>query len=74
MLRFTVTVDVIADKWADEDEKKVFMGNAEDVIQKGLNLLTLPDWEVTVQDVEDINDKWWCGYVWWYEKLYYHKI
>lgn len=58
MLRFTVTVDVIADKWADEDEKKVFMGNAEDVIQKGLNLLTLPDWEVTVQDVEDINDKW----------------
>lgn len=58
MLRFTVTVDVIADKWADEDEKKVFMGNAEDVIQKGLNLLTLPDWEVTVQDVEEINDKW----------------
>ena len=57
MLRFTVTVDVIADKWADEDEKKVFMGNAEDVIQKGLNLLTLPDWEVTVQDVEEINDK-----------------
>ena len=58
MLRFTVTVDVIAEKWADEDEKKVFMGNAEDVIQKGLNLLTLPDWEVTVQDVEDINDNW----------------
>ena len=56
MLRFTFTVDVIADNWADDDEKKVFMENAEDVLQKGLNSLLLPDWEVNVVDAEEIDE------------------
>ena len=59
MLRFTFTVDVIADRWADDDEKKVFMENAEDVLQKGLNSLLLPDWEVNVVDAEEIDDELW---------------
>ena len=59
MLRFEVAVDVMADKWADEDEKKVFMKNAEEVIQDGLSKMTVPDWTVTVVDVEEIsNDEW----------------
>ena len=58
MLKFTFTVNVIADKWENEDMKETFMSNAEDVLQKGLNSLNLPDWEVNVVDVEEIDDKW----------------
>lgn len=56
MLRFVVTIDIMSPKWSDDDEKQVFMKNAEDVIQKGLNLMTVPDWKATVVDAEEIEE------------------
>ncbi len=55
MLRFTATIDIISDRWSDEDEKKVFMENAEKIIQEGLFKMTVPDWEVNVIDVEEVD-------------------
>lgn len=56
MLRFKVTVDIMSEKWEDETQKKVFMENAEDVIQRGLAMMTVPDWTVTVVDAEEIGE------------------
>ena len=54
MLRFKVNVDIMSEKWEDESQKKVFMKNAEEVIQRGLMMMTVPDWFVTVVDAEEI--------------------
>lgn len=56
MLRFKVTVDVTSEKWENDAQKKVFMGNAEYVIQRGLEMMTVPDWIVTVVDAEEIKE------------------
>ena len=56
MLRFLVTIDIEADKWADDAEKQVFMKNAEDVIQNGLAKMTVPDWQATVVDAEEVEE------------------
>lgn len=56
MLRFTATIDITSAKWVDENEKRVFMKNAEDVIQRGLEKMTVPDWNVTVIDAEEIGE------------------
>ena len=56
MLRFKVTVDIITEKWEDDAQKKVFMENAEDVIQRGLEMMTVPDWTVTVVDAEEVEE------------------
>lgn len=55
MLRFKVNVDIMSEKWEDESQKKVFMENAEEVIQRGLMMMTVPDWVVTVVDAEEID-------------------
>ena len=54
MLRFEVTVDIESDKWATEEEKEIFMANCEDVIQKGLERMTVPDWKATVTDAKEV--------------------
>ena len=56
MLKFTVEVRVIANAPEDEEMKKIFMKNAEDVIQKGLEAMTVPDWTATVVDIEEEDD------------------
>lgn len=56
MLKFTVEVRVIANAPEDEEMKKIFMKNAEDVIQKGLEAMTVPDWTATVVDIEEEED------------------
>ena len=56
MLRFTFTVDISANKWVDDDEKKIMMSNAEDIVQRGLMMMTVPDWIVTVVDAEEIKE------------------
>lgn len=53
MLKFTVEVRVMADKPEDEEMKSIFMKNAQDVIQRGLEAMTVPDWTATVVDVEE---------------------
>ena len=53
MLVFQVEVRVIADAPEDEEMKKIFMANAEDVIQRGLNAMTVPDWTANVVDVKE---------------------
>lgn len=53
MLKFTVEVRVMADKPEDEEMKNIFMKNAQDVIQRGLEAMTVPDWTATVVDVEE---------------------
>lgn len=53
MLVFSLKMHVEAGKWSDEDEKQVFMKNAQDVVNHGLMLATVPDWKVEVVDVEE---------------------
>ena len=56
MLKFTAEIRIIADAPEDEEMKNIFMQNAEDVIQRGLNAMTVPDWTVTVTDVIEEDD------------------
>jgi hypothetical protein len=56
MLKFTVEVRVIANAPEDEEMKNIFMKNAEEVIQKGLEAMTVPDWKATVVDIEEEDD------------------
>ena len=56
MLIFKVEVKVIAQAPEDEEMKNIFMNNAEDVIQKGLNAMTVPDWQATVVDMIEEDD------------------
>ena len=58
MLIFEVKIAVNATKWKNEEMKKTFMNNAEDIIQEGLNMMTVPDWTVTVEDVVEIEDEY----------------
>lgn len=53
MLKFIVEIRVEAEAPDNEEMKKVFMHNAEDVIQKGLNAMTVPDWTATVVEMEE---------------------
>lgn len=57
LLRFTFTVDILSPIWKDDKEKETFMVNCEDVLQRGLNMMTVPDWIVTVRDVEEIKEE-----------------
>ena len=56
MLVFTVKMSVAASKWTDEKQKQVFMKNAEDVVNRGLMLATVPDWVAEVVDVHEEED------------------
>jgi len=56
MLKFTVEIRIMADAPEDEEMKKIFMKNAEDVIQRGLERMTVPDWKATVIDIEEEED------------------
>lgn len=56
VLKFIVEVRVSADAPEDEEMKNIFMHNAEDVIQRGLNAMTVPDWTATVVDMEEEDD------------------
>lgn len=56
MLKFTVEIRVFANAPENEEEKNIFMHNAEDVIQRGLNAMTVPDWKATVVNVEEEDD------------------
>lgn len=53
MLRFKVFIDIEASAPEDDEMKKVFMQNAEDIIQQGLAVMTVPDWTVHVVDIEE---------------------
>lgn len=55
-LKFVVEIRVLADAPEDENMKNIFMQNAEDVIQRGLNKMTVPDWKATVVDLEEEED------------------
>lgn len=56
MLKFTVEIRVMADKPKDEEMKNIFMKNAQDVIQRGLEAMTVPDWTVSVIELEEEDD------------------
>lgn len=53
MLVFKAEIRVIAPAPEDKEMKDIFMQNAEDVIQRGLNAMTVPDWKVTVVELEE---------------------
>ena len=57
MLRFTFTVDVMSPVWKNEKEKETFMVNCEDVVQRGLNMMTVSDWIVNVISAEEIKEE-----------------
>ena len=46
-------MEVQADHWGDEEMKEIFMKNAEEIVNEGLFKMTVPDWKVTVIDVEE---------------------
>jgi len=56
MLKFTAEIRVIADMPTDDEMKNIFMKNAENVIQKGLEMMTVPDWKATVVEIEEEDD------------------
>lgn len=56
MLVFQVEIRVQATAPDSEEMKKTFMANAEDVIQRGLNAMTVPDWTANVVDVKEEDD------------------
>ncbi len=56
MLKFTVHVRVEANAPEDNEMKNIFMKNAEDVIQRGLEAMTVPDWKATVVELEEEDD------------------
>lgn len=51
MLVFKAEIRIEAEAPSDDEMKQTFMHNAEDVIQRGLNMMTVPDWTVTVVDM-----------------------
>lgn len=53
MLVFKVEIRVQADAPDTEEMKKTFMENAENVIQQGLDAMTVPDWIANVIDIEE---------------------
>lgn len=53
MLVFKIEMRVNADKWSNNEEKEIFMKNAEEIVQEGLNRMTVPDWTVKVIDAEE---------------------
>ena len=57
MLVFKAEIRVFADAPKDTKMKETFMANAQDVIQKGLNAMTVPDWTVSIVDVEEEEDE-----------------
>ena len=56
MLVFKAEIRIQADAPDTEEMKKTFMKNAENVIQQGLNEMTVPDWIVSVIDIEEEED------------------
>ena len=56
MLKFIVEVRIQASAPKDDKMKSVFMKNAENIIQKGLEAMTVPDWKATVVELEEEDD------------------
>ena len=56
MLRFNLDIDVMATKWKDEEQRKEYIKNFTDVVEKGLMKMTVPNWEVKNVTVEEIDD------------------
>ena len=56
MIVFTAKVKVLADMPEDKEMQATFMANAQDIIQKGLARMTVPDWTVEVVDIEEDDD------------------
>lgn len=56
MLKFTAEIRIMANMPEDAEMQKTFMKNAEDVIQKGLEKMTVPDWKATVVNIEEEED------------------
>ena len=46
-------MEIEADKWTTDYEKKVFMENVEKMVSKGLSKMKVPDWKVTITDVKE---------------------
>lgn len=53
MIKVIATIEIEAHKPEDEEMKKIYMENAEKIIQKGLEMMTVPDWTVTVTDIKE---------------------
>ena len=53
MLVFKIDLFIEASKWSDEEEKQVFMKNAEEVVNRGLARMTVPDWKAVITDAEE---------------------
>ena len=56
MLIFEMEMEVEADKWTTEEEKRVFMENAEKIVNSGLFKMRVPDWNVRIKDVKEMNE------------------
>ena len=53
MLVFKAEIEIISEAPENEEMKQIFMQNAEDVIQQGLEKMTVPDWKVNIIDIEE---------------------
>jgi hypothetical protein len=53
MLVFKCEISIEAKKWSSEEEKMIYQGNVEDIVQRGLFKMTVPDWTVEVLDAEE---------------------
>lgn len=56
MIVFTAKIKVLADMPKDKEMQATFIANAQDIIQKGLARMTVPDWTVEVIDIEEDDD------------------
>lgn len=53
MLIFKMIMKVQAGAPEDEEMKETFMKNAEQIINQGLEKMTVPDWKVEILDMEE---------------------
>ena len=59
MLRFNLDIDIESPRWDDEEQKQDFIKNFTDVVQRGLEVMTVPDWTVKNVTVEELEDELW---------------
>ena len=56
MLRFNLDIEIMASKWEDEEQKQEYIKNFTNVVERGLEAMTVPDWTVKNVTVEELEE------------------
>ena len=57
VLRFNLDIDIEAEKWDTPEEETVFICNFTEIVQKGLERMTVPDWTVKNVTAKEIKEE-----------------